>query len=138
MQIPGVLDDLYASELVDDAARRRVLGQQADLPGVGPDGAERDAAHVGGGRERRRPVRHEAMWDAASGTWSVAGAKSLKGDEYLWEVVVYAPTTGAIETNSVTDPYSVALTTNSTRSVAIDLDDKAWQPHAMGARRSSP
>ena len=35
-----------------------------------------------------------------------------------------------IETNAVTDPYSVALTTNSERSVAIDLDDKDWRPKA--------
>ena len=41
---------------------------------------------------------------------------------------MYAPTTGAIETNQVTDPYSVALTVNSERSVAIDLRDKAHRP----------
>ena len=40
------------------------------------------------------------------------------------------PTTGAIETNAVTDPYSVALTPNSERSVAIDLGDKAHTPKA--------
>ena len=35
---------------------------------------------------------------------------------------------GKIETNLVTDPYSVALTLDSTRSVAVDLDDRADQP----------
>ena len=38
------------------------------------------------------------------------------------------PTTGKVETNLVTDPYSVALTLNSTRSVAVDLSDRAFQP----------
>src|SRR5690606_39628733 len=33
-----------------------------------------------------------------------------------------------VETNRVTDPYSVALTVNSTRSVAVDLADKKFQP----------
>ena len=41
---------------------------------------------------------------------------------------------GKIETNAVTDPYSVALTTNSTRSVAVDLDDQALQPERCGRR----
>ena len=74
------------------------------------------------------PVRTEASWDAASGTWTVAGGTGLAGDEYRWEVKVYAPSTEEIETNDVTDPYSVALTLNSTRSVAIDLNDKQWKP----------
>ena len=41
---------------------------------------------------------------------------------------VYAPTTGKVETNLVTDPYSVALTLNSTRSVAVDLSDPGLAP----------
>ena len=48
------------------------------------------------------------------------------------------PTTGKVETTPVTDPYSVALTLNSTRSVAVDLDDPAYQPAAVadhGRRR---
>ena len=40
------------------------------------------------------------------------------------------PTTGNVETNIVTDPYSVALTTNSARSVIADLsalaDPAGW------------
>jgi pullulanase-type alpha-1,6-glucosidase len=43
-------------------------------------------------------------------------------------VTVFAPTTGKVETNVVTDPYSVALTTDSTYSVAADLDDPAGMP----------
>lgn len=132
VQIPGVLDDLYA-----DAARDVDLGvsfkgskstfrvwaptaQSATLLTWDPS--------TGSGTDAGDPVRHEASFDPASGTWTVAGSKGLKGDEYLWEVAVYAPTTGRIETNAVTDPYSIALTTNSTRSVAVDLDDKAWEP----------
>lgn len=127
IQIPGVLDDLYA-----DAVAELDLGvtfaknkptfrlwaptaQQATLLTWAPDATE--------------PVRHEPTWDAASGTWTVKGANAgLKDDEYLWEVVVYAPTETEIVTNQVTDPYSVALTENSERSVAIDLSDKRWRP----------
>ena len=38
------------------------------------------------------------------------------------QVKVYAPSTGKVETNVVTDPYSVALTTDSAYSVAVDLE----------------
>jgi pullulanase-type alpha-1,6-glucosidase len=48
--------------------------------------------------------------------------------EYLYEVDVFVPSTGRVETNLVTDPYSVALTLNSQRSVVVDLDDRRWQP----------
>ncbi|WP_317451843.1 pullulanase-type alpha-1,6-glucosidase [Microbacterium sp. NIBRBAC000506063] len=50
------------------------------------------------------------------------------GTPYLWEVTVYAHSTGDIEVNLVTDPYSHALTTNSTRSIVIDLDAAQWRP----------
>jgi pullulanase-type alpha-1,6-glucosidase len=131
VQIPGVLDDLYAADVTDETLGVSFAGsgkkasvtfrlwaptaQTATLL-TWDAGATGDA------------VRHQAVFDAASGTWTVAGGWALAGDEYLWEVEVYAPTTDAVETNAVTDPYSVALTLNSIRSVAIDLDDKTWMP----------
>jgi pullulanase-type alpha-1,6-glucosidase len=130
VQIPGVLDDLYA-----DAAADADLGVTFSKKGEptfrlwAPTAQTATLLTWDAGADGD-PVRHEAQWDAASGVWTVKGTKGLKGDEYLWEVVVYAPTTGKIETNDVTDPYSVALTVNSERSVAIDLDDKTWRPKA--------
>ncbi|GAA2884360.1 pullulanase-type alpha-1,6-glucosidase [Microbacterium esteraromaticum] len=129
MQIAGVLDDLYA-----DQVQKQTLG--VTFAGVNPTfrlwaPTAQSAtlltwdAEAGADAE---PVRHKAAYDRASGVWTVKGKKALKNDEYLWEVVVYAPTTGRIETNRVTDPYSVALTENSERSVAVDLADKAFQP----------
>ncbi|HEY3438299.1 MAG TPA: pullulanase-type alpha-1,6-glucosidase, partial [Actinotalea sp.] len=47
---------------------------------------------------------------------------------YKYDVTVYAPTTDAVEHNLVTDPYSVALTLNSTHSVLVDLADSAFRP----------
>lgn len=128
VQIAGVLDDLYADEVQD--AELGVTFPKNGKPTFrlwAPTAQSATMLTWNAGAEGD-PVRHAATWDAASGIWTVKGDKSLKGDEYLWEVVVYAPTTGAIETNAVTDPYSVALTINSERSVAIDLDDKDWRP----------
>ncbi|GAA3639512.1 hypothetical protein GCM10022200_23740 [Microbacterium awajiense] len=129
VQIPGVLDDLYAEAVDEVELGVSFQGNKPTFRLWAPTAQSAtlltwDAGATGD------PQRHEAARDAASGVWSVKGKTALKGDEYLWEVVVYAPATGAIETNAVTDPYSVALTLNSERSVAIDLDDKQWKPKA--------
>ena len=48
---------------------------------------------------------------------------------------VYVPTLDEVVTNVVTDPYSLALTTNSQRSVLVDLDDPALAPRGLGPAR---
>ncbi|HEU4511915.1 MAG TPA: pullulanase-type alpha-1,6-glucosidase [Nocardioidaceae bacterium] len=124
VQIPGVLDDLYAG------AAERALGvtwkrgvpsfavwaptaQDVDLL-VWTDGAA-------------EPVR-AAMSRQPDGTWTVVGKPAWRGASYLYDVTVFAPSTGEVEHNRVTDPYSLALTTNSERSVVVDLDDPGLRP----------
>ncbi len=72
---------------------------------------------------RRTPLRAHA-----DGSWGVRSAVLRSGARYLLEVRVFQPRTQQVEVSLVTDPYSVALTLNSTRSVAIDLSDKAFMP----------
>ncbi|WP_062518802.1 pullulanase-type alpha-1,6-glucosidase [Demequina silvatica] len=136
VQVAGVLDDLYA-----DAAEDTALGAVYSEGGVGftvwAPTAQRATLLTWEPGATGEPARHEATLDAATGVWSVAADASLDGAEYLWEVDVYAPSTGAIETNRVTDPYSVALTLNSERSVAVSLADPQWRPRTW-ARTPSP
>ena len=75
------------------------------------------------------PVRTAAM-RTDDGRWSVDNADGAitEGAQYLWEVSVYVPETGKVETNLVTDPYSVALTVDSTRSVAVNMDNPSIAP----------
>ncbi|WP_067195166.1 pullulanase-type alpha-1,6-glucosidase [Microbacterium sp. XT11] len=127
VQLPGVLDDLYATALDDVTLGVTFRGVNPTFRLWAPTAQSATLLTWPAG-STGEPTRREAAWDAASGVWTVKGKKALKGVEYLWEVVVYAPSTGKVETNRVTDPYSVALTLNSERSVAIDLDDKAWTP----------
>lgn len=83
---------------------------------------------------RRTPARL-----GPDGRWVVDNADGAitAGAQYLWEVEVYVPATGKVETNTVTDPYSIALTADSTRSVAIDLMNPAIMPEQW-ARTPSP
>ena len=64
------------------------------------------------------------------------GAPIGAGCQYLWEVRVYVPSTRRVETNVVTDPYSTALTTDSTRSVAVDLADPHLAPEQWATTRA--
>ena len=67
---------------------------------------------------------------------SAPGAPITAGCQYLWEVRVYVPSTRRVETNVVTDPYSTALTTDSTRSVAVDLADPRLAPEQWATTRA--
>ncbi|MEV7974364.1 pullulanase-type alpha-1,6-glucosidase [Cellulomonas sp. NPDC089187] len=77
------------------------------------------------------------MTRAADGTWSVTGDPSWNGLTYRYDVEVYVPSTRTVEHNLVTDPYSVALTLNSERSVLVDLDDPTYRP-ALWADTPAP
>ncbi|MFF4831356.1 pullulanase-type alpha-1,6-glucosidase [Streptomyces sp. NPDC001315] len=63
-----------------------------------------------------------------TGVWSVTGPASWKNKPYRYVVKVWAPSVRKLVTNKVTDPYSVALTANSERSLVVDLDDKSLAP----------
>ncbi|MDL2344834.1 pullulanase-type alpha-1,6-glucosidase [Deinococcus sp. MIMF12] len=72
--------------------------------------------------------RTVALTRDAKGVWSVTGEPGWKGQGYRYEVRVFAPSTGKVETNLVTDPYAVALSLNSTRGIIADLSDAALKP----------
>jgi pullulanase/glycogen debranching enzyme len=67
--------------------------------------------------------------NGASGVWTVTGVPSWKWQYYRYDVEVFAPSTGKVEHNLVTDPYSLALATNSARSQIVDLTDPTLAPN---------
>ncbi|MFI0503851.1 pullulanase-type alpha-1,6-glucosidase [Streptomyces albogriseolus] len=120
VQTPGVLDDLYG------AARKARLGPVFDRRGrptlsVWAPTAKSVFLDLDG---RRVPMRR----DKDTGVWSVTGSRAWKGKPYRYAVTVWAPTAGRIVTNKVTDPYSVALTADSARSLVVDLKDRSLAP----------
>ncbi|WP_350347968.1 pullulanase-type alpha-1,6-glucosidase [Agromyces sp. G08B096] len=133
VQVPGVLDDLYADAVADVELGVSWSGDEPTLRLWAPT-AQDVALEVFPAGESGEPALTPAAFDADSGVWTVAGATGpdgepvASGSEYRWSVTVYAPTTDAIEVNSVTDPYSTALTPNSVRSVVVDLDDPSLAP----------
>ena len=127
LQVPGVLDELYA-----DAARARLgLSWKDGAPTLrlwAPTARQvqlrlwypADDLHTHG--EALDTVREP------DGCWSITGSRDWRAARYRWEVTVYAPAGRRVLTNQVTDPYSLSLTVNSTHSVIVDLTEDALKP----------
>jgi pullulanase-type alpha-1,6-glucosidase len=125
IQIPGVLDDLF---YYDGPLGAEVSGGATTLRLWAPT-AQSVSLLLFDDSDPVTPGVSVAMTeDPATGVWSVSGGPEWIGKYYLFEVTVWAPTTGQIETNIVTDPYSLSLSANSARSQVVDLDDPALQP----------
>jgi pullulanase len=66
--------------------------------------------------------------DPANGTWAIVGNADWNRKFYLFEVEVYVQSTGRVERNVVTDPYSLSLSMNSRRSQIVNLNDADLKP----------
>ncbi|MER6037851.1 pullulanase-type alpha-1,6-glucosidase [Streptomyces sp. NPDC001835] len=119
VQIAGVLDDLYPG------ATKTALGPtfHDGRPTLAVWAPTAQSVHLDLDGKAVRMHR-----DAATGVWSVTGPASWKGKPYRYVVKVWAPSVRKLVTNKVTDPYSVALTTDSERSLVVDLNDKSLSP----------
>ncbi len=90
------------------------------------------------GRRLDKAPRRRPMTPAPDGTWSVVGEPGWAGGRYQYAATVYAASFDRVVENRVTDPYSVALTINSTHSVLADLDDPALAPGVWADTPSPP
>ena len=126
LQIPGVLDELYTYD--GNLGVTFADGRIPTLSVWAPTAqnvtlllyADSDPATAGEEIEMTR--------DAESGVWSVTGDADWYGQFYLYNVEVYVHSTGQVENNLVTDPYSFSLSMNSQRSHIIDLADPSFMP----------
>ena len=125
VQIPGVLDDLYTHE--NDLGVIWHEGQPSIA--LWAPTAQSVSLHLFDDSDPATTATVHAMTrDPATGVWRIEGTPDWDRRYYLFEVRVYAPSTRAIETNLVTDPYSLSLAADSTRSQIVNLDDPDLQP----------
>jgi len=124
VQIPGVLDDLYP---YDGPLGVTFDGNTPTLRLWAPT-AQSVTLQMFDTAAASYANKMPMQWDAKTGVWSVSGDASWKNKFYLFEVKVFAPSTGKIETNLVTDPYSLSLSMNSKRSQIVDLNDADLKP----------
>ncbi|MET7856341.1 pullulanase-type alpha-1,6-glucosidase [Streptomyces sp. NPDC005318] len=127
VQSAGVLDDLYGKN-ASTAALGPVFDHGRPTLSVWAPTARTVALELDG---KSVPMRR----DDRTGVWSVTGTASWTGKPYRYVVDVWAPTVQKMVTNKVTDPYSTALTTDSARSLVVDLDDPRLAPKGWSGLR---
>jgi pullulanase-type alpha-1,6-glucosidase len=135
LQIPGVLDDLYAAKAASAVLGPSFKDGQLALRVWAPT-ARSLALRVFADSVSPVYATYPMALDPDTGIWSYnAPSSGLLGKYYLFEAQVYVRGTNRLETNVVTDPYSVSLARNSTRSQLVSLDDTALQPRGWRALR---
>ncbi|MEO3868030.1 pullulanase-type alpha-1,6-glucosidase [Nonomuraea sp. B12E4] len=121
VQIPGVLDDVYAAAAT---APLGPAGRVAPRLALWAPTAQRVELALYGRSRTVHPMRR----DDATGIWSVRGLPDWMGREYTFLVTVYSPGAGKVVTNEVTDPYSLAVTPDGKRGRLVSLDSAALKP----------
>ncbi len=126
VQLAGALDDVYAK------ATQERLGPVFSTTGPtlsvwAPTARTVQLELDGQARDMRR--------DDATGVWSITGPASWKGKDYRYRVTAWQPAAQRFVTASVTDPYSVALSVDSTHSRIADLSDADQKPAGWAALR---
>jgi pullulanase-type alpha-1,6-glucosidase len=121
VQIPGVLDDVYAEAAQADLGPH--AGYLPKLSVWAPTAQKVELALYGGSRTVRQMKR-----DEETGVWSVRGLPTWLGREYTFLVTVYSPEAGKVVTNEVTDPYSVSVAADGVRSRLVNLNSPLAKP----------
>ncbi|HEV7962033.1 MAG TPA: pullulanase-type alpha-1,6-glucosidase [Actinoplanes sp.] len=125
VQLPGVLDDLYA-EAADADLGVLIAEERPTLAVWAPTArsVRLELSRAPGDEPKLLPMER----DAVTGVWSIAGKRKWLGRYYRYRVEVWHPAAQRIVTTSVTDPYSLSLAVDSTHSQLVDLADPALSP----------
>jgi pullulanase len=136
VQLPGVLDDLYAD--ASDAELGVIMEEDRPALAVWAPTARRVALELFRTPSDDDPKIVEMDRDGLTGVWSVVGKRKWLGRYYRYRVEVWHPAAQRIVTSSVTDPYSLSLSVDSTHSQLVDLSAPELQPPGWPAQARPP
>ncbi len=136
VQTYGVIDQLFTSgkqdadEVMDYGATLLPNGVQFKL--WAPTASKVTALVFNQDKSQLQQIALQE--DSATGVWSGVSESAKHLDFYQYQVDVFHPISGKFESLTVTDPYSLSLSTNSKYSQIIDLANlqtqpKGWQLH---------
>ena len=117
VQLPGVLDDLYADAA--DAELGPVMVEDRPTLSVWAPTARTvslELSRAPGDEPKLLPMER----DPVTGVWSVTGKRKWLGRYYRYRVEVWHPAAQRVVTTAVTDPYSLGLAADSTHSLLVD------------------
>ncbi len=146
VQDAGVLDDLYAySGRLGVVIRQWTPADEWNDFGDDDSGSVKIKVWAPTAQSLNLQIFQNAL-DAApakiipmhehAGVWVALVDERYVGHFYLLDEKVYAPSTRSIVENLVTDPYSIDLAVNGTRSRITDVDAAANKPAGWDAHRS--
>ncbi|WP_336366813.1 pullulanase-type alpha-1,6-glucosidase [Marinobacter sp. C2H3] len=125
VQIPGVLDDLYAysgdlGATVDGADVRFAVWAPT---------AQRVRLHAFDQATHAPLPGFPVTMTQDQGVWRYTGSRAeLDRQYYQYEVTAYHPETGRVETAMASDPYALSLSTNGQYVQVVNLDDNDLKP----------
>ncbi len=130
VQIPRLLDYLYTRNEADaDEATLGLTyqGEQVTASVWAPTATQVKINIVNSAKTAL--ASHAMSVNADTGIWTYTGSKAdLDRNFYRYELTVYHPLTGQIETLTSTDPYSVGLSTNGVYTQFVNLSDDDLKP----------
>jgi len=132
LQIPGVLDDLFT---YTGPLGVTYAGDTPTLRVWAPTAQKVQVQLYADSRPETPATRHDMVEDRRTGVWSLTGSADWTGMYYLFAVTVFTPGSGRIETHQATDPYSLSLATNGTRSQIVNLNHADLKPKGWDALR---
>ena len=74
----------------------------------------------------------------SNGVWRANGDKGWEGKYYLYNISVYVPVDRAVDSNVTTDPYSIDISVNGTKSRITDLESDATKPTRWDESKAPP
>ena len=73
-----------------------------------------------------------------NGVWIADGGPDWMNKYYLYSVRVWVPSDGAVDTNVTSDPYSIDIALNGTKSRITDLEADETKPNGWDESNSPP
>jgi len=125
VQLPGVLDDLFA---YDGDLGPVYNGDTPSLHLWAPTAQNVNLLLYPDANPDTAPMSMPMTRDMDTGVWSIEGQPDWDRMFYQYEVEVYVPATGNIETNVSTDPYTLSASADGVRSQIVNLDDADLKP----------
>jgi pullulanase len=125
LQIAGVLDDLF---YFDGELGAQPTGEEVRFRLWAPTARSVRLFVYDHPAEAAEAIH--PMAEGESGVWEirVGDAGWLNRKYYVYEVKVFSRLKGQIVTNLVTDPYSLGLSPNSSKSLVVELDSPITKP----------
>ncbi len=140
IQLYGALDDIYtsgkndANEVMDFGAKLTSNGVQFKL--WAPTATSVKVTLFDANKQRLEVGSQAMLEDGKSGVWQLNLEGKFDGIYYQYDIDVFHSATNQFEQLTVTDPYSLSLSTNSKYSQIVDLSSPStmpndWQNHAV-------